>query len=153
MKIEQNDTRVLWLHVKNINDFTVRRLNMFWNRTRLVPSLKLFSSSWFLLLPKAFKNSYVAAFSAACRSATEKNEVSGYGTVLCLSKMTQLSSTSDSSDVTKLAVTEHVRNEYSLRKSRFFQCTCSCKLIDIVNLNLITAHWDQLIGRSLIIIS
>ena len=61
----------------------------------LFPSLFLVSTSWFLILAKAFRNDYVAAYSTALRSATEKNEMGGYVTVLCSSKMTQRSSTAD----------------------------------------------------------
>ena len=55
----------------------------------------LISASWFLILTEAFRNSYIAACSTARRSATEKNEMSNYGTVPCLADMTQRSSTAD----------------------------------------------------------
>ena len=86
------------------------------NKTRLFPSPFLISTIWFLILAD-----YVAACSTALRSATEKNEVGGYVTVPCPSKMTQRNSTADgliSTDVNRLVATEHIRNKYSLLKSR-----------------------------------
>ena len=65
------------------------------NKTRLFPSPFLNSTSWFLILDKAFRNDHVAACSTVLRSATEKNEIGGYVTVPCASKMTQRSSTAD----------------------------------------------------------
>ena len=65
------------------------------NETRLFPSPFFISSSWFLNLAEAFRGHYVAACSTALRSATGKNEVGGYVTVPCSSKMTQRSSTAD----------------------------------------------------------
>ena len=65
------------------------------NRTRLFPSVFLISTSRFLILAKAFRNDTVAARSTAVRSATEKNEINGYVTVPCSSKITQHSSTAD----------------------------------------------------------
>ena len=55
----------------------------------------LISTSWFLTLAEAFRNDHVAACSTALRSATERNEMGGYLTVPCSSKMTQHSSTAD----------------------------------------------------------
>ena len=63
------------------------------NGTRLFPSPFLISTSWFLILVEAFRNDHVAACSTAGRSATEENEMGGYVTVPCPSKMTQRSST------------------------------------------------------------
>ena len=63
------------------------------NKTKLFPSPFLVTTGWFLILAKAFRNDYLAAFSTAHRSATEKNEIGGYVTVLYLSKMTQHYST------------------------------------------------------------
>ena len=60
------------------------------NKTRLFLSPFFLSNSWFLILAKALRNDHVAA----C-SATEKNEMGGYVTVPCLSKLTQRSSTLD----------------------------------------------------------
>ena len=55
----------------------------------------LVNMGWFLNLAKAFRNDYVAACSTARRSATEKNEIGGYVTVPCSSKLTQHKSTAD----------------------------------------------------------
>ena len=65
------------------------------NKTRLGPYPFLISTSWFLILAEAFRNDHVAACSTALRSATEKNEMGGYVTFPCSSKMTQRSSTAD----------------------------------------------------------
>ena len=65
------------------------------NRTRLFSSPFLNSTSWFFILAKIFRNEHVAAFGTALRSAAEKNEIGGYVTVPCSSKMTQRSSTAD----------------------------------------------------------
>ena len=51
------------------------------NKTQLFPSP-------FLILAQAFRNDHVAACSTALRSATEKNEMGGYVTGPCSSKMT-----------------------------------------------------------------
>ena len=48
------------------------------NKTRLFLSPLLFSTRSFLILAEAFRNEYVAAFSTALRTATEKNELGGY---------------------------------------------------------------------------
>ena len=60
------------------------------NKTRLFLSPLLVSTSWFFILAEAFRNDHVAACCTALRSATEKNEMGGYVTV-----MTQRSSTAD----------------------------------------------------------
>ena len=65
------------------------------NKTRLFPSPFLISTNWFLSLAQAFRKHHVAACSTALRSATEKNEMGGYVTVPCSSKMTQRSCTAD----------------------------------------------------------
>ena len=65
------------------------------NKTRFFPSPVLISTSSRLILAEAFWNDYLAACSTALRSATEKNELGGYVTIQCLSKMTQRSSTAD----------------------------------------------------------
>ena len=65
------------------------------NKTRLFLSLFLISTSFFLILAEAFRNDHASACSTALRSATEKNEMSGYVTVPCSFKMTQRSSTAD----------------------------------------------------------
>ena len=67
----------------------------FWSGTRPVPSSFLNSTSWFLVLAGEFRNGYVSACSTAQRSAVEINELSGYGNVPYLAKMTQHSSTAD----------------------------------------------------------
>ena len=65
------------------------------NKTRLFASPFLFCSSWFLILAETFPSDYVTACTTAVRSATEKNEMAGYVTVLCSPKMTLRSSTAD----------------------------------------------------------
>ena len=67
----------------------------FCNGTRLVPSSFLIFTSWFLILAKAFQNGYVVACSTAPRSAAETIEMSGHGTVPCLAKLIQHTSTAD----------------------------------------------------------
>ena len=64
------------------------------NKTKHFPTSFLISTSCFFILAEAFQNNHVAACSTALRSATE-NEMGGYVTVLCSSKMTQRSSTAD----------------------------------------------------------
>ena len=93
------------------------------NKTKFFPNPLLISTSRFLILAEAFRYDHVAACSTALRSATVKNEMGGYVTVPCSSKMTQRSSTAqriigfNSSDVTRLLRTEDIRNTYSLLKS------------------------------------
>ena len=65
------------------------------NKTRFFPCPFLISTSRFSVLAEAFRNKHVSACSTALRSATEKNEIGGYVTVLCSSEMTQRSSTVD----------------------------------------------------------
>ena len=65
------------------------------NKTRLSPSPFLICTNQFLILAKAFRNDYVVACKTALRSATEKNELGGYVTVPCPSKMTRHSSSAD----------------------------------------------------------
>ena len=65
------------------------------NKTRLFLSPFFISTSWLLILAKAFRNDQIAVFSTPLRGATEKNEMGGYVTVPCSSKMTQRSSTAD----------------------------------------------------------
>ena len=67
----------------------------FWSGTRLVLIWSLISTSWFLILANAFRNGYVFVCSTASGSAAEMNEISGYGTVPCLAKMTHHSSPTD----------------------------------------------------------
>ena len=65
------------------------------NKTRLFLSPFFISTGWFLILAEAFRDDHVAARSTTLRSATEKNEMGGYVTVLCSSKITLRSSTVD----------------------------------------------------------
>ena len=65
------------------------------NKTKLFPSPSLISTTWFLILAKAFRNDHEAVCSTALSSATEKNEIDGYVTVSCASKVTQRSSSAD----------------------------------------------------------
>ena len=65
------------------------------NKTRLFPSSFHVSTSSRLTLAGAFRSDYVAACSTALRSATEKNQISGYVAVPCSSKKTQRSSRAD----------------------------------------------------------
>ena len=76
----------MWLHTASIRS-SVR------NKTRLFPRLFHLSTNSRLILAGAFRNDYLAACSTALRSATEENELSGYVTVPCPSKVTQHSST------------------------------------------------------------
>ena len=64
-------------------------------RSRFFHSLLHISTSSPLTLAVEFRIDHVAACSTALRSATEKNEMGGYVTVPCSSKMTQCSSTAD----------------------------------------------------------
>ena len=63
------------------------------NKTWLFLSPFLISINSFLILAEAFGSDHVAACSTALRSATEKNEMGGYVTIPCLSKMTRCSRT------------------------------------------------------------
>ena len=65
------------------------------NKTKLFLSPFLISTSWFLILAESFRNDHVAACTTALCSATEKNEMGGYVTVPCSSRMKQHSSTAD----------------------------------------------------------
>ena len=65
------------------------------NKTRLLPCPFLISTSWFFILAEAFRNDHVAACSTALRNANENNDLGGYLTVPCSSKMAQRSSTVD----------------------------------------------------------
>ena len=87
------------------------------NKTKSSLSPFFISTSRFLNLSEVFRNDYVAACSTGLCSATEKNELGSYVTVPCLSKLTQRIGLM-SSDVTRLVTTEHIRNKYSLLKSR-----------------------------------
>ena len=65
------------------------------NKIRLFSTPFLIATCQFLILIEAFRSDYVAACSTALRSATEKNELGGYVTIPCPSKLTQHSSTAD----------------------------------------------------------
>ena len=70
------------LHIASIKLTAVNLISFF-------PSLIFISFSWFPILAEGFRNDHVAAL----RSATEKNEVSGYVNVPCSSKLIQSNST------------------------------------------------------------
>ena len=59
------------LHITLIKSTAVEKLGFF--------NLFLFSTSWIVIPTKLFRKDYVAACRTACCSATEKNEMSGYG--------------------------------------------------------------------------
>ena len=65
------------------------------NETRLFLSPFLVSASWFGILAEVLRNDHVATGSTAIHSATEKNEIGGYVTVPCSSKLAQRSSAAD----------------------------------------------------------
>ena len=91
------------------------------NKTRLFLSPFHISTGSPLTLADEFRNNHVTACSTALRSATDENEWGGYVTAPCPSKVAQHSSAADilnSSDVTRLLTTEHIRYKYSLLKSR-----------------------------------
>ena len=105
----------MYLHVSSIKSTAG-------NKTRLFPSPFLISTSRFLIFAKAFRNDHVAACSTALRIATEKNELGGYVTLHVRPKRHSVVAQRiglNSSDVTRLVTTEHIRNNYSLLKSRF----------------------------------
>ena len=64
-------------------------------KIRLFPSPFHVSTSPWLTLAEEFRNDHIAACSTALRSANDKNEIGGYVTVPCSSKMTKRSSTAD----------------------------------------------------------
>ena len=78
----------MWLHTALIKSTAGHKTTFFLSPFQ-------FSTSSHLTLAEAFRNDHVAACSTALRSATEKNESSGYVTVPCPSKVTQHSSTAD----------------------------------------------------------
>ena len=68
----------------------------FGTKLGFFPSPFPVTTGWFLILAKVFRNDYVAAAcSTARRSATEKNELSGYVSVPCAFKLTQHNRTAD----------------------------------------------------------
>ena len=78
----------MWLHTALIESTAG-------NKTRFLPSPFFISTSWFLILAKAFRNDHVAACATAPRSATEKKEIGCYIPVPCSSRVTQRSSTAN----------------------------------------------------------
>ena len=66
-----------------------------WNKLGVFPSPSHVSTSSGLTLVGAFRGGYVAAYSTAFRSATEKNDSGGYVDVPCPSKVKQRSCTAD----------------------------------------------------------
>ena len=78
----------MWLHTAS-NKSTVG------NKARFFPSPFHVSTSSRLTLAGAFRNDYLAACSTALRSAIEENDLGGYISVPCPSKLKQLSSTAD----------------------------------------------------------
>ena len=82
-------------HKNKLGKFIASKKKHFWNKTRLFLSPFLVTNGLFLILAKTFRKDYVATSSTARRNATEKNELSGYVTVPCSSKLTQHKSTAD----------------------------------------------------------
>ena len=111
------------------------------NKTRLFPSPFLIFTSRFLILAEAFRNDYVAAFSNALRSTTEKNELGGYVTVPCPSKMTQRSSTAAWLKIQwrhQIGYDETHTEQLFAFKVTLCNNSCSsyCELVDTVNRDL-----------------
>ena len=111
------------------------------NKIKFLLNPFLISKSRFLILAEAFRNNHVAACSTALCSATEKNEMGGYVTFPCSSKMTQRSSTAD---WTKTQWRHRIGCDGTHTEEIFtFKVTlCNysynkyCKHIDTVNLDL-----------------
>ena len=111
------------------------------NKTKIFPNPFLFSTSWLLILAEAFRNDHVAACGSALRSTTEKNELCGYVTVPCSSKMTQRSSTVD---WLKLWWRHQIGCDGTHTEQMFTfkvtlcnnSCTRYCIIVDVVNLEL-----------------
>ena len=78
----------MWLHTASIK-------SSGGNKTRLFLSPFHVSTSSRLTLAQAFRSDYVTAYSTALRNGTEGNELGGYLTVPCLSKVEQRGSTVD----------------------------------------------------------
>ena len=64
-------------------------------KTGTFPSPFFISTSPFVNLAEAFRNDYVAACSTAFRCSAESNEVGGFVTTPCSTKMTQRSGRGD----------------------------------------------------------
>ena len=111
------------------------------NRTRFFPSPFFIFTIRFLILAEAFWNDHVAACSTALRSATEKNEMGGYVTIPCSSKMSSVVTQPiglNSSDVTRLVATEQIFTfKITLCNN---SCISYCKLVDTVNLVFFTVQ-------------
>ena len=76
--------------------YILHRLNpLLGTELGFFPSPFHVSTSSRLTLAGALRNDYIAASSAALRSAIEENESGGYVTVTCPSKVTQDSSIAD----------------------------------------------------------
>ena len=121
----------MWSHL------SVFRLDGMRTGTEVVPSPILISTLWFVISTTAFRNSSTFAFSVACSTATEMNEMREYRTIPWLAKTTQHISTADCygllSDVSRLVATEHVGNKCSLLKSLCVICSwIVSKLINIL---------------------
>ena len=71
-KFKYNKEKIIITCQKVTCDFTASIKYTFEKKTRLVPSSFLISTSWFLILDKAFRKAYLVARSTAHRSATEK---------------------------------------------------------------------------------
>ena len=91
------------------------------NKTKLSPSPFLISTSWFLLLAEVFRNDLVAALVPV--SAVPLRKTKWVATLPFRVYPKRHSVVAQrigfySSDVTRLVATEHIRNKYSLLKSR-----------------------------------
>ena len=114
------------------------------NKTRPLLSPVLIYTSWFLILTKAMRNDYVTACTIALRSVTEKNEMGGYVTVPCSSKMTQRSSTADWLFTSQFYLPHQIGCDGTHTEQKFTSkvklCNnswfCFCKFVDTVNLDL-----------------
>ena len=96
---EWNTKNKIHIYARKVHDYmwlhTASMQSIVENKTGLFPCPFHVSTSSRSTLAGAFRSDYVAACSTALRSATEKNELGGYLTVPCLSKMTQHKSTAD----------------------------------------------------------
>ena len=111
------------------------------NKTRLFPIPFRISTKWFLILAGAFPDDQVAACSTALRSATERNEMGGYVTVPCSSKLTQRSSTADWLKFQRRHEIGYDRTHTEqIFTFKVMLCSYSsnryCKIFDTVNLHL-----------------
>ena len=74
---------------KYTSDFFASVSYICGSKTKLVSSWFFNSTRQFLILVKAFQKSNAPACVTARRSATQENEMSGYGTVFYLAKTTK----------------------------------------------------------------